>query len=383
MIHLSGRIDSENASMIEEEIVRALEEQEGDKIIFDASELDYISSAGLRILMRIGKQTGKPMQVTGVSLEIYDIFEMTGFTEIMEVKKKIREVSVEGCPVIGKGFFGTVYRLDNDTIVKLYNSPDSDSIRMIENERKMARTAFIKGIPTAISYDTVRCGNHYGSVFELLEAKTMNEILVADLSRADELVREYAEFVKLVHNTAMDAGALPSAVDAYAGYLETVRKYISDECYDRIKALFEKMPEDHHVVHGDFHMKNIMLTKEGPMLIDMDTLNEGNPVFDLGSIYCVYREFNRDNPEDSMEFFGINDDMACFVWEKLTEYYFATSDKAVLSTALDKIRIISAIRFLFLLATTDQGSEDEVKIMIRHTTADLEELVLRVHELTL
>ena len=217
MIHLSGRIDSENASMIEEEIVRALEEQEGDKIIFDASELDYISSAGLRILMRIGKQTGKPMQVTGVSLEIYDIFEMTGFTEIMEVKKKIREVSVEGCPVIGKGFFGTVYRLDNDTIVKLYNSPDSDSIRMIENERKMARTAFIKGIPTAISYDTVRCGNHYGSVFELLEAKTMNEILVADLSRADELVREYAEFVKLVHNTAMDAGALPSAVDAYAG----------------------------------------------------------------------------------------------------------------------------------------------------------------------
>ncbi len=383
MIHLSGRIDSENASMIEEEIVRDLEEQEGDKIIFDASELDYISSAGLRILMRIGKQTGKPMQVTGVSLEIYDIFEMTGFTEIMEVKKKIREVSVEGCPVIGKGFFGTVYRLDNDTIVKLYNSPDSDSIRMIENERKMARTAFIKGIPTAISYDTVRCGNHYGSVFELLEAKTMNEILVADLSKADELVREYAEFVKLVHNTAMDAGALPSAVDAYAGYLETVRKYISDECYDRIKALFEKMPEDHHVVHGDFHMKNIMLTKEGPMLIDMDTLNEGNPVFDLGSIYCVYREFNRDNPEDSMEFFGIDEDMACFVWEKLTEYYFATSDKAVLSTALDKIRIISAIRFLFLLATTDQGSEDEVKIMIRHTTADLEELVLRVHELTL
>ena len=47
MIHLSGRIDSENAAMIEEEIVRALTEQEGDNIIFDASKLDYISSAGL------------------------------------------------------------------------------------------------------------------------------------------------------------------------------------------------------------------------------------------------------------------------------------------------------------------------------------------------
>ncbi len=383
MIHLSGRIDSENAAIIEEEIVRALAEQEGDKIIFDASALDYISSAGLRILMRISRQTGKPMQVTGVSLEIYDIFEMTGFTEIMEVKKKIREVSLEGCPIIGKGFFGTVYRLDNDTIVKLYNSPDSDSIRMIENERKMARTAFIKGIPTAISYDTVRCGGRYGSVFELLEAKTMNEILVADLSGAEELVRKYAEFVKLVHHTVMDAGTLPPAVNVYAGYLESIRKYISDECYDRIKELFEKMPEDHHVVHGDFHMKNIMLTKEGPMLIDMDTLNEGNPVFDLGSIYCVYREFNRDDPEDSMEFFGIDDDMARFVWEKLMEYYFASSDKDLLSASLDKIRIVSAIRFLFLLATTDQGSEDHVSLMVTHTTADLEDLVFRVDELTL
>ena len=383
MIHLSGRIDSENAAMIEEEIVRALAEQEGETIILDASELDYISSAGLRILMRISKQTGKPMQVTGVSLDIYDIFETTGFTEIMEIKKRIREVSVEGCPVIGEGFFGTVYRLDNDTIVKLYNSANSDSIRMIENERKMARTAFIKGIPTAISYDTVRCGDQYGSVFELLEAKTMNEILVADLSRADELVREYAEFVKLVHHTVMNARALPSAVNTFADYLEIIRKYISDKCYDRIKTLFEKMPEDHHVVHGDFHMKNIMLTKEGPMLIDMDTLNEGNPVFDLGSIYCVYREFNRDNPEDSMAFFGIDDNMARYVWKKLMEYYFATSDEAILSVALDKIRIVSAIRFLFLLATTDQGSEEEVNKMIRHTTTDLEDLVFKVDELTL
>ena len=113
MIHLSGRIDSENAAMIEEEIVRALAEQEGETIILDASELDYISSAGLRILLRISKQTGKPMQVTGVSLDIYDIFETTGFTEIMEIKKRIREVSVEGCPVIGEGFFGTVYREEN------------------------------------------------------------------------------------------------------------------------------------------------------------------------------------------------------------------------------------------------------------------------------
>ena len=48
----------------------------------------------------------------------------------------LREVSVDGCPVIGRGYYGTVYRLDADTIVKVYASPDS--IPLIEIPSKTA-----------------------------------------------------------------------------------------------------------------------------------------------------------------------------------------------------------------------------------------------------
>ena len=115
------------------------------EIVFDASGLEYISSAGLRVLMKVRQSVGYAVEIRGVSPNVYEILEMTGFTELMRVKKRLREVSVEGCEVIGRGFYGTVYRLDPDTIVKVYASPDS--ISLIENERKMARMAFVKGIP--------------------------------------------------------------------------------------------------------------------------------------------------------------------------------------------------------------------------------------------
>ena len=48
---------------------------------------------------------------------------------------------------------------------------------MIENEKKLAKLAFVAGIPTAISFDIVKIGNTFGSVFELLKAKTFNDLI--------------------------------------------------------------------------------------------------------------------------------------------------------------------------------------------------------------
>ena len=175
IIRLSGRISSDNAAATEKEILEQVTGREDKELILDASDLEYISSAGLRVILRLRK-TYPDLRITGVNSEVYEILEMTGFTELMNVKKRLREVSVDGCPVIGRGYYGTVYRLDVDTIVKVYEVPDS--LAMIENEQNMAKEAFIKGIPTAISYDMVKVGDQYGSVFELLKATTFNDELI-------------------------------------------------------------------------------------------------------------------------------------------------------------------------------------------------------------
>ena len=143
-----GRVDTSNAAEVEKEIFALVDEHKPERIIIDAKNLEYISSVGLRVILKLKKAIDET-SIINASLEIYDIFNMTGFTDIIEVKKAFREVSVEGCEIIGKGGHGTVYRLDGDTIVKLYGA--KEPFDEIEREISYSKKAFVYGIPTAIS----------------------------------------------------------------------------------------------------------------------------------------------------------------------------------------------------------------------------------------
>ena len=77
---IDGRIDSNNAAAWEEKLLKlANENNEGD-FVLDANDLSYISSAGLRVLMKLRKTTGKEFSVINLSPEVYEIFHTTGFT---------------------------------------------------------------------------------------------------------------------------------------------------------------------------------------------------------------------------------------------------------------------------------------------------------------
>ena len=151
-IILSGHIDSANAPAVEKEITDALALEDPKHLTLDTADLKYISSAGLRIILRLRKNY-KDLSIINVSPEVYEIFDMTGFTEMLDIHKAYRVLSVEGCEVIGQGANGKVYRIDPDTVVKVYFNPDA--LPEIHRERELARTAFILGIPTAIPYDVV------------------------------------------------------------------------------------------------------------------------------------------------------------------------------------------------------------------------------------
>lgn len=404
VIKLRRRIDADNAEDVDENIREIMEENPDATPVLDASELEYISSLGLRVLMRLRKSAGSPIRIDDVSPEIYEIFDVTGFLELFDVRKRLRQISIDGCEVIGKGFYGTVYRLSEDTIVKVYDSPES--LFMIENERKMARLAFLKGIPTAISYDIVKVGDSYGSVFELLHAKTFNDILCERPQDVDEIVRQYAGFVRLVHEIEMDEGALVPAVETFTGYLDEIREYLTDVQYNRLKELFAAMPEDNHVIHGDFQMKNVMLVNEEPMLIDMDTLGIGHPVFDLAGLYVTYQMFKEDEPGNTEQFLGISSELADRVWAKFVEYYFdldagvvgkvladynsvegapaaaaGEPDVSKLSDILDRICLVGCVRFLYIIAVSDLKNSDLGKLRIRHAGEHIEALLGRVQEL--
>ncbi len=148
-IRLSGRIDYNNTAEAEKAILAQLAGESGPVLVLEAAELDYISSAGLRMVLRL-KKTYPELRIVNVSSEVYEILEMTGFTEMMTVEKAYRSISVEGCEVIGRGANGVIYRIDQDNVVKVYDN--DDALEDIRHEREVAKLAMILGVPTAISY---------------------------------------------------------------------------------------------------------------------------------------------------------------------------------------------------------------------------------------
>jgi anti-sigma B factor antagonist len=86
-IWLEGRIDTGNAAEIEAQILDILASNEGATPVFDASGLEYISSAGLRVIMAAQKIMSKQgsMSVINASEEVKEIFEVTGFSDILTI----------------------------------------------------------------------------------------------------------------------------------------------------------------------------------------------------------------------------------------------------------------------------------------------------------
>lgn len=83
---LSGRLDTSTAPDLEKEVKENIEGVE--KLDFDFSDLAYISSAGLRVLLSAQKIMNKQgeMVVKNCSEEIKEIFEVTGFSDILTIE---------------------------------------------------------------------------------------------------------------------------------------------------------------------------------------------------------------------------------------------------------------------------------------------------------
>ena len=102
-ISVANRIDSVNSEHYHELLSKLRTENPQGRLEINCAALEYISSAGLRVLMKIAKDEASDhkIRITDVSTEVYEIFNVTGFTEIFEIRKAFRNISVDGCEIIG------------------------------------------------------------------------------------------------------------------------------------------------------------------------------------------------------------------------------------------------------------------------------------------
>ena len=333
-----GRIDSGNVPEIESMISEILDQGIPESIVIDLDKLDYISSAGLRVILKLKKKVADIVLINA-SPEVYDIFEMTGFSQMMDIRKAYRVISTKGCEKIGSGANGDVYRIDRDTIVKVYK--DSDALPMIHRERELARIAFIKGVPTAIPYDVVQIEEGgYGSVFELLNAISYIDLLTGGQKTVDEVAAMSMDLLKIIQSTTVDPGTMPSMKERSLEWAYNCKDHLPEDIWKKLHKMIEDIPEDNHMLHGDFHLKNIMLQNGESLLIDMETLCHGNPVYEFANMYFTYIAFDELNPANTLVFLGIPSETTTALWEKSLRLYLEGADEDTIQAARIKSQIL-------------------------------------------
>ena len=342
MYQIKGKIDTTNAAEFEQELMAAKPAE------LDASELEYISSAGLRVLLKLAKAVGD-VTVSNVSSEVYEILDVTGFTEILNVRKAMRKVSVKGLEKIGEGGNGIVYRLDDDKIIKV--SKETGNLAALQNELDTSKQAFLSGLPAAIVYDVVETEDGYGQIYEMLNASMMSKAVRENPQDVGKYSKQFASLAQQLHSTKYNGKNLKPKKKEYTEAFSQIASYFEADEAAEINRLIDSIPDRNTFIHGDLHMGNIMLQNGEPMLIDLGESGVGHPIFDLAEIYLAYAFLPHSSymtPERLLATIGMNAELCEAVWTEFIAKYFDCSTREL----EHKISIIAGYAQLRLLLLT-------------------------------
>lgn len=384
IISFAGHLDTATSAEANAKINRELDKAGViDVLTIDASRLEYISSSGLRILLSLAKRH-KNFCVTDVQPQVYEVLETTGFTKIMKVERAMRILSIDGCRLIGIGGVGKVYRLDGDTIIKVFRK--GTTMEEVRREITLSKEAFVLGMPTAISFDVVKVEPQtegetecFGLVYELLKTNTLSTYLKQHPDKLDKYARKYADLFKQMHEIEVpEGGNVPSALEHERQQIEQIRHYFPEKNIDMMLGILNHIPEGNRLLHLDMQSKNIMVQDGELMLIDMGEISYGHPILDLGHAYSAMVSLIGDYEKT----IGMPRELGQQLFHKAMTYYFEEGNgewnkKEVMA----QIDVISCIRNFSWLSLSDSFPEaiiEECKAVFEERVAKRYDYIMEV-----
>ena len=358
---LEGQLSSLNAQETEDALLQIYNQNPCSALEIDASKLEYVSSAGLRVILKMFKMQ-KNFKITNVCRDVYEIFEMTGFCELMPIQKALREICIDDCEVIGTGGHCKVLRLNNDTIIKLLipGTPLEDA----EREREYAKKAFVMGLPIAIPFDVVKCGDSIGLVFEMVNSDTLSAFLKKNPHRFEEFAVKYANLMKQLHATKVDDEVLASTKQLYRDRIDRLQTlgYFNDQEIADLHKINNAFSDDRCIIHGDYHPKNVMVMDDELVLIDMADITYGDPLYDLGSMMLTHVTVTGERKESIT---GLKSEMVDNLWKIFISVYLETADAKKIELTMKKAGIFAMLKAATALSFSPGANQDYI---IKHVT---------------
>ena len=276
--------------------------------------------------------------------------------------RKYKEVSIDGCKLIGRGAKGDVYRYDEEMIIKVYNL--NNTYYDVEQEIGLSRKAFILGIPTAISFGIVSVGKRYGAMYELVDSDTVSRCIERNPNQVDAYAKIMAELAHVMHGIRVDES------DGFSDGLERARTYISggiayedEDAAQKCMELVDSIPYCDTLIHGDFHTGNVFLQNGEPLLIDMDRISRGHPIVELSDLYYFYVVLGEDDPSVIEDFMGFSYQTAKRFFRTFLKEYLGTEDEGRLNEVSEKASLLCYTRMIRKIRKKGKLTEKDNKMI--------------------
>lgn len=170
-----------------------------------------------------------------------------------------------------------------------------------------------------------------GAVYELLEARSLAQCIRENPDRLDDYIDISVSLLETIHGTQMDTGALENKREAaLRRIVKSTQKVLDAEQYELLMQHLNKIPDGNSMVHGDFHIKNIVMQDGTPMLIDMETIGYGAPILDLGYLHRAYIGFSEIIPDNAVQFFDLSQETCEYIWNRTLRRYYGGEEEATL-----------------------------------------------------
>lgn len=276
--------------------------------------------------------------------------------------RKYREVSIDGCEMVGRGAKGDVYRYDDELIIKVFNQ--KNTYRDVEQEIALSRKAFILGVPTAISFGIVSVGDRYGAMYELVASDTISKLIARSPGRVDYYAGIMAELARTIHETtATDEDGFPFTSERLLSYINGGVGYEDEGIALKCRKLLNDLPVATHLVHGDFHTNNVFLQNGEALLIDMDRISRGHPIAEISDLYYFYVVLGEFDPFVVENFMGFSYETAKEFFRLFLIHYLGTEDEARLQEVTEKASLLCYSRSIRMLRKKGSVSESDSNVI--------------------
>ena len=199
----------------------------------------------------------------------------------------------------------------------------------------------------------------------------------------DEAALHSCELLKLIHSKTDDKKELPDMKRIATGWVAFLKPYLPAETLTRLGTLICELPEEDHILHGDFNLRNIVMQDGECLLIDMDTLCRGNPILELAGMYNAYVGYGIPDKEYQESFMGIPHELSKTVWRRTLELYLNTKDSALLNHVETQAQLIGSMRIMRREIRRNGFKRSGAKKRIQYCEQTLIRLVPQVQSLAL